>query len=130
MKFDRFPAIADYFDRLQKRPSVAKAFGEELALYKAEQARHKQAAYGGPLQQTSAHPARRVSSRRVGKGARRAPCPPSVQRRARPAAPRRNSLLPYGWTWPSHLIGAAGHRIRKARKVCVIPNRGVAAFRA
>ena len=44
VKFDRFPAIAAYFDRLQKRPSVAKAFGEELALYKAEQARHKQAA--------------------------------------------------------------------------------------
>src|SRR5205823_2730184 len=44
VKFDRFPAIAAYFDRLKKRPSVAKAFGEELALYKAEQARHKQAA--------------------------------------------------------------------------------------
>ena len=44
VKFDRYPAIAAYFDRLKKRPSVAKAFGEELALYKAEQARHKQAA--------------------------------------------------------------------------------------
>jgi len=44
VKFDRFPAIAAYFERMKKRPSVAKAFGEELALYKAEQARHKQAA--------------------------------------------------------------------------------------
>jgi glutathione S-transferase len=44
VKFDRYPAIAAYFDRLKKRPSVAKAFGEELALYKAELARHKQAA--------------------------------------------------------------------------------------
>jgi hypothetical protein len=29
---------------MKKRPSIAKAFGEELALYKAEVARHKQAA--------------------------------------------------------------------------------------
>jgi len=44
VKFDRFPAIASYYTRLQKRESVAKAFGEELALYKAEVARHRQAA--------------------------------------------------------------------------------------
>jgi len=44
VKFDRFPAIQAYYTRLQKRPSIAKAFGEELALYKAEMARHKAAA--------------------------------------------------------------------------------------
>ena len=44
VKFDRYPAIAAYFDRMKKRPSIAKAFGEELALYKAEVARHQQAA--------------------------------------------------------------------------------------
>lgn len=44
VKFDRFPAIQAYYDRLKKRPSVAKAFGEELALYKAELARHAKAA--------------------------------------------------------------------------------------
>ena len=43
VKFDRFPAIQDYFTRMQKRPSVAKAFREELALYKAEMSRHKAA---------------------------------------------------------------------------------------
>jgi glutathione S-transferase len=43
VKFDRFPAIQDYFTRMQKRPSVAKAFREELALYKAEMLRHKAA---------------------------------------------------------------------------------------
>ena len=44
VKLDRFPAIAAYHARLQKRPSIARAFAEELALYKAELARHKQAA--------------------------------------------------------------------------------------
>jgi len=44
VKFDRFPGIQAYYTRLQKRPSIAKAFGEELALYKAEMARHKAAA--------------------------------------------------------------------------------------
>jgi glutathione S-transferase len=44
VKFDRYPAIAAYYARMQKRPSIAKAFAEELALYKAEVARHKQAA--------------------------------------------------------------------------------------
>ena len=43
VKFDRFPAIQDYFTRMQKRPSVAKAFREELALYQAEMSRHKAA---------------------------------------------------------------------------------------
>ena len=38
-----FPAIQQYHRRLQKRPSVAKAFQEELALYKAELARHQAA---------------------------------------------------------------------------------------
>ena len=44
VKFDRFPAIQAYFKRMRERPSIAKAFGEELALYKAEVARHQQAA--------------------------------------------------------------------------------------
>jgi glutathione S-transferase len=44
VKLDRWPAIESYFKRLQKRPSIAKAFGEELALYRAEIARHKAAA--------------------------------------------------------------------------------------
>lgn len=44
VKFDRFPAIQGYYTRLQRRSSIAKAFGEELALYKAEVARHKAAA--------------------------------------------------------------------------------------
>jgi glutathione S-transferase len=43
VKIDRFPAIQDYFARMQKRPSVAQAFREELALYKAEMSRHKAA---------------------------------------------------------------------------------------
>jgi glutathione S-transferase len=44
VKFDRFPAIQSYFERMKQRPSIAKAFGEELALYKAEMARHAKAA--------------------------------------------------------------------------------------
>ncbi len=43
VKLDRFPAIQAYVARLQTRPSVAKALGEEFALYKAEQARSKAA---------------------------------------------------------------------------------------
>jgi len=43
VKFDRWPAIQAYYTRMQKRPSIARAFGEELALYKAEMARHKAA---------------------------------------------------------------------------------------
>ena len=34
----QWPAIDAYFTRLHQRPSVAKAFAEELALYKEEQA--------------------------------------------------------------------------------------------
>jgi glutathione S-transferase len=35
----QWPAVQAYFRRMHGRPSVAKAFGEELALYKEEQAR-------------------------------------------------------------------------------------------
>ncbi len=38
-----WPAIKSYHERLQKRPSVARAFQEEYALYKAELARHQAA---------------------------------------------------------------------------------------
>lgn len=38
-----WPAVQSYFARLQTRPSIARAFKEELALYKAEQARHQAA---------------------------------------------------------------------------------------
>jgi glutathione S-transferase len=34
-----WPAVAAYFKRLQQRPSIARAFAEELALYAEEQAR-------------------------------------------------------------------------------------------
>jgi len=40
----KWPAIKSYHESLQARPSIAKAFLEEVALYKAELARHKQAA--------------------------------------------------------------------------------------
>jgi glutathione S-transferase len=39
-----WPAVQAYHKRLQKRPSIAKAFAEELALYKEEQARNAKAA--------------------------------------------------------------------------------------
>lgn len=39
----RWPAIKAYLSNLRKRPSVAKAVGEEGALYAQEQARHKAA---------------------------------------------------------------------------------------
>lgn len=39
-----WPAIKSYYEYLQTRPSIASAFVEEIALYKAEQARHKAAA--------------------------------------------------------------------------------------
>jgi glutathione S-transferase len=39
VKFDRFPAIQAYIARLQQRPSIAKAVGEELALYNAARAK-------------------------------------------------------------------------------------------
>ena len=38
-----WPAIKAYHGRLQKRPSIARAFQEEFALYKAELARHRAA---------------------------------------------------------------------------------------
>jgi glutathione S-transferase len=38
------PAIKHYYEALQTRPSIAKAFLEEMGLYKAELARHKAAA--------------------------------------------------------------------------------------
>jgi glutathione S-transferase len=38
-----YPAIKSYHASLQSRPSIAKAFGEEMALYKAELARNKAA---------------------------------------------------------------------------------------
>ena len=38
------PAIKHYYESLQTRPSIAKAFLEEMGLYKAELARHKAAA--------------------------------------------------------------------------------------
>jgi glutathione S-transferase len=39
----KWPAIKTYSARMRARPSVAKALGEELTLYQAEQARHKAA---------------------------------------------------------------------------------------
>jgi glutathione S-transferase len=38
-----WPAIKSYHERLGRRPSVAKAVGEEFALYQAELARHRAA---------------------------------------------------------------------------------------
>jgi glutathione S-transferase len=40
----KWPAVKAYYERLRKRPSVAKAIAEEFELYKAEVARHKAAA--------------------------------------------------------------------------------------
>jgi len=40
----KYPAVKDYLERMKKRPAVAKALAEEFELYKAEIARHKQAA--------------------------------------------------------------------------------------
>ncbi len=40
----KWPAIKAYYERTLKRPSVAKAIGEEFELYRAELARHKTAA--------------------------------------------------------------------------------------
>ncbi len=37
----KYPAVAAYFDRMHKRPGVAKAFAEELVLYNEEQARRQ-----------------------------------------------------------------------------------------
>ena len=41
--YAKWPAVLAYFSRLQKRPSIAKALAEELALYKEEQARRQAA---------------------------------------------------------------------------------------
>ncbi|MEJ0078444.1 MAG: glutathione binding-like protein [Alphaproteobacteria bacterium] len=43
LKLDAYPAIQAYVARLAKRPSIAKALGEELEMYKAEVARAKAA---------------------------------------------------------------------------------------
>jgi glutathione S-transferase len=40
---EQWPAVLAYHKRLLKRPAIAKAFGEELALYKEEQARRAKA---------------------------------------------------------------------------------------
>ena len=40
----KWPNIKAYYERTRARPSIAKALGEEFALYKAELARHKAAA--------------------------------------------------------------------------------------
>lgn len=39
----RWPAVKDYHSRMRKRPSIARAWQEELALYTEEQARSKAA---------------------------------------------------------------------------------------
>ena len=39
----KWPAVEAYFKRLKERPSIARALSEELALYAAEQKRHKAA---------------------------------------------------------------------------------------
>jgi len=44
LKLDAYPAIQAYVARLSTRPSIAKALGEELAMYKAEIAKQKAAA--------------------------------------------------------------------------------------
>jgi glutathione S-transferase len=38
-----WPAVKGYYERMVKRPSIARAIGEEFALYKEEQARSKRA---------------------------------------------------------------------------------------
>jgi len=43
LKLDTYPAITAYVARLSQRPSIAKALGEELAMYKAEVAKQKAA---------------------------------------------------------------------------------------
>ena len=39
----KWPAVNDYFTRMHQRPSIAKAFAEELALYREQQARRNAA---------------------------------------------------------------------------------------
>ena len=43
LKLDNYPAIPAYVPRRATRPSIAKALGEELAMYKAEVAKQKAA---------------------------------------------------------------------------------------
>ena len=43
LRLDAYPAIAAYVARLRERPSIAKALGEELAMYQAEVAKAKAA---------------------------------------------------------------------------------------
>jgi len=43
LQLDAYPAMTAYVARLATRPSIAKALGEELALYKAEAAKQKAA---------------------------------------------------------------------------------------
>jgi glutathione S-transferase len=43
VSFSRYPAIRDYHRRLRIRPSIAKAYQEELLLYRAALARHRAA---------------------------------------------------------------------------------------
>jgi len=38
-----WPAVKNYYERMVKRPSIARAIGEEFVLYKEEQARQKRA---------------------------------------------------------------------------------------
>ena len=40
----KYPEVTRYLEQMKKRPAVMKALGEEFALYKAELARHQQAA--------------------------------------------------------------------------------------
>lgn len=44
LKLEAWPALAAYSKRLRKRPSVAKALEEELALYQEQKARHESVA--------------------------------------------------------------------------------------
>ncbi|MBI1776523.1 MAG: glutathione S-transferase family protein [Proteobacteria bacterium] len=43
MDLTPYPAVAGYYKRLHARPSVARAFAEEMALYREEQARRNAA---------------------------------------------------------------------------------------
>ena len=40
---ERWPTVKDYFDRMRRRPAIARAMSEEGALFMQEQARHKAA---------------------------------------------------------------------------------------
>jgi glutathione S-transferase len=51
IKLSSYPAIHSYLERLRKRPSIARAFSEELVLFQNEQARHGKP----PLKAAAAH---------------------------------------------------------------------------